>query len=273
MADLAIGIGTRYSDFTTASMTAFQDPQVRFVNINVAEFDAYKLAAVPLVADARVALEELREALDGHHVSAEYAAQVAGLKQAWETEVDRLFHLGNPARPAQSEVIGAIWEASGPRDVLLSAAGSHPGDLHTAVVMLRFRNGVIGTIDNCRKTAYGYDQRVEVLGSDGAIATGNCYSNQAAISTATAVRRDLPLHFFMERYAESFTNELRAFVRAVLDDSPTLATGVDGRTSIAMGLAARKSYDEHRPVRLEEVDPKCVPLADVRLQSFPCIEF
>ena len=129
-ADLVVGIGTRYSDFTTASMTAFQNPQVRFVNINVAEFDAYKLAAVPLVADARVALEELRRALDGHHVSTEYAARVADLKQAWEAEVDRLFHLNNPVRPAQSEIIGAIWDACGPRDVLLSAAGSHPGDLH-----------------------------------------------------------------------------------------------------------------------------------------------
>lgn len=129
-ADLVIGIGTRYSDFTTASMTAFQDPQVRFVNLNVAEFDAYKLSAIPLVADARVALEELREALHDHHVSAEYAVRIAELKQTWEAEVDRLFHLDNPVRPAQSEIIGAIWESSGPRDVLVSAAGSHPGDLH-----------------------------------------------------------------------------------------------------------------------------------------------
>jgi len=129
-ADLVIGIGTRYSDFTTASMTAFQNPQVRFININVAEFDAYKVSAVPLVADARAALEKLGEALSGYHVSADYAAQVSSLKEAWEAEVDRLLHLGNQPRPAQSEVIGAIWEASSPRDVLLSAAGSHPGDLH-----------------------------------------------------------------------------------------------------------------------------------------------
>jgi 3D-(3,5/4)-trihydroxycyclohexane-1,2-dione acylhydrolase (decyclizing) len=129
-ADLVMGIGTRYSDFTTASMTAFQNPQVRFVNINVAEFDAYKLSAIPLVADARVALEGLTEALAGFHASADYAAQVATLKETWEAEVDRLFHLENQPRPAQSEVIGALWEASGPRDILVSAAGSHPGDLH-----------------------------------------------------------------------------------------------------------------------------------------------
>src|ERR1039457_7155452 len=129
-ADLVIGIGTRYSDFTSASMTAFQNPAVRFVNINTAEFDACKVSAIPLVADARVALQQLREALPGYRVGADYATQAAILKAQWEAEVDRLFHLNNPGRPAQSEVIGAMWEASGPRDVLLSAAGSHPGDLH-----------------------------------------------------------------------------------------------------------------------------------------------
>lgn len=129
-ADLIIGIGTRYSDFTSASMTAFQNPDVRFININTAEFDAYKVSAIPVVADARVTLDALTAALQGHKVSGEYAAQVAGLKQAWEAEIDRLFHLNTQPKPAQSEVIGAMWEASGPRDVLLSAAGSHPGDLH-----------------------------------------------------------------------------------------------------------------------------------------------
>ncbi|MGB6742212.1 MAG: thiamine pyrophosphate-dependent enzyme, partial [Terracidiphilus sp.] len=129
-ADLVIGIGTRYSDFTSASMTAFQNPQVRFVNINTAEFDAYKVGAIPVVADARVALEALTAALKDYRVPAEYAAETQELKAKWEVEVDRLFHLATPGKPAQCEVIGAIWEASGPRDVLLSAAGSHPGDLH-----------------------------------------------------------------------------------------------------------------------------------------------
>jgi 3D-(3,5/4)-trihydroxycyclohexane-1,2-dione acylhydrolase (decyclizing) len=129
-ADLVIGIGTRYTDFTSASMTAFQNSQLRFVNINTAEFDAYKVGAIPVVADARVALEQLAAALAGFRVGQEYEAEAAALKIQWEAEVDRLFHLNNPGRPAQSEVIGAIWEASGERDVLLSAAGSHPGDLH-----------------------------------------------------------------------------------------------------------------------------------------------
>ncbi|SPE34421.1 Uncharacterized oxidoreductase YrbE (modular protein) [Candidatus Sulfopaludibacter sp. SbA6] len=127
------------------------------------------------------------------------------------------------------------------------------GDVDTAVMVLRFRNGAIGTIDNSRKAVYGYDQRVEILGSEGAIATGNCYPNEAVISTASSVRRDLPLNFFMDRYTESFVNELRAFVQAVRDDKPTPVTGTDGRIPVVMGLAARRSYNEHRPVRLEEI--------------------
>ncbi len=129
-ADVVIGIGTRYTDFTTASTTAFQNPHVRLVNINMAEFDAYKASAIPVVADARVTLERLTEALNEYRVPANYAAEAALLKAQWETETDRLLHLNNPGRPAQSEVIGALWEASGPGDVLVSAAGSHPGDLH-----------------------------------------------------------------------------------------------------------------------------------------------
>jgi len=146
-ADVVIGIGTRYSDFTMASMTAFQNPNVKFVNINTAEFDAYKVGAIPVVADARVALEQLGTAAGAFKVSAAYAAEIAELKAKWDAEVDRLFDLGRESslsqvskarpgapvgdrKPAQSEVIGAMWEAAGERDVLLSAAGSHPGDLH-----------------------------------------------------------------------------------------------------------------------------------------------
>src|SRR5579871_2171015 len=127
------------------------------------------------------------------------------------------------------------------------------GDVDTAVILLRFRNGVIGMIDNCRQAAYGYDQRVEILGSIGKIATENRYPNQAEVSTGIAVRKDLPLNFFMERYLESFATELRGFVEAVIHDRPTAVNGDDGRIAVVMGLAARKSYEERRTVRLEEV--------------------
>ena len=129
-ADLIIGIGTRYSDFTTASKTAFQNPEVRFININVTEFDSFKHSAIPLMADARATLAQLTAILHEYKVDSGYQSQISSLKAEWEQEVDRLFHLNNQPLPAQSEVIGAIWEAAEPKDVLVSAAGSHPGDLH-----------------------------------------------------------------------------------------------------------------------------------------------
>lgn len=129
-ADLVIGIGTRYSDFTTASMTAFQDPDVRFVNINVAEFDAYKVSALAVVADARVTLERLSTALSGYTVDGNYATETASLLRDWRAEEERLLYLESDAKPAQSAVIGAILDVADDRDMIVSAAGSHPGDLH-----------------------------------------------------------------------------------------------------------------------------------------------
>ena len=129
-ADLVIAIGTRLSDFTTASKTAFQNPNVRFININVAEFDAYKHAALPLVADARVTLTELATAVGDYRVDAAYAAQIEKYRAEWEEEVDRLYHLGHAPLPSQSEVIGVVNEFSRPEDVMVCAAGSMPGDLH-----------------------------------------------------------------------------------------------------------------------------------------------
>lgn len=129
-ADLVIAIGTRLSDFTTASKTAFQNPDVRFIGINVTEFDAYKHAALPLVADARVTLSELATAVADYQVDAAYAAQIEKYRAEWESEVDRLYHLGHRPLPSQSEVIGVVNEFSRPEDVMVCAAGSMPGDLH-----------------------------------------------------------------------------------------------------------------------------------------------
>jgi 3D-(3,5/4)-trihydroxycyclohexane-1,2-dione acylhydrolase (decyclizing) len=128
-ADVVIGIGTRYSDFTTASRTAFGCPGARFVNVNVARADAVKLAGLPLVADARQALRGLADGLAGWSVADGYRAEAAELAAAWQRTVDQAYGLGRQP-PAQSEVIGAVNDAAGPRDVVLCAAGSMPGDLH-----------------------------------------------------------------------------------------------------------------------------------------------
>jgi len=129
-ADLIIGVGTRYSDFTTASQSAFQNPLVRFININACEFDAGKQAALPLVGDARVTLEELRGMLAGVRVQDSYAAQLQRFRAEWEKEVDRIYGLDVGVPISQGEVIGVVNEVSGPRDVVVCAAGSLPGDLH-----------------------------------------------------------------------------------------------------------------------------------------------
>lgn len=128
-ADVVIGIGTRYSDFTTASRTAFGCPQVRFVNVNVAGADAVKLAGTPLVADAREALRGLSGALVGWSVPGGYRQEAREEAAAWQGAVDQAYRLGCQP-PAQSEVIGAVNAAAGPRDVVVCAAGSMPGDLH-----------------------------------------------------------------------------------------------------------------------------------------------
>jgi 3D-(3,5/4)-trihydroxycyclohexane-1,2-dione acylhydrolase (decyclizing) len=124
-ADVIIGIGTRYSDFTTASRTAFQDPRVRFVNLNVAAFDAAKQSATAVVADAREGLKALTGALADRKWDTSYRDGVA----AWQRRVDEAYHLGHGPLPAQSEVIGAVNDACGERDVVVQAAGSMPGDL------------------------------------------------------------------------------------------------------------------------------------------------
>jgi 3D-(3,5/4)-trihydroxycyclohexane-1,2-dione acylhydrolase (decyclizing) len=129
-ADLVLVVGSRLSDFTTASKTAFAAEGVRFININVAELDAHKHAALPLIGDARASLAELRAALGSWRVPAEYAAEIASEKAAWEREVDEIYapHGGTPL--TQGEVIGIVNELSAPDAVLVCAAGSLPGDLH-----------------------------------------------------------------------------------------------------------------------------------------------
>ena len=128
-ADLVLGIGTRYSDFTSASKTAFQNPAVRFVNINVAEFDSYKHAALPLTGDARATLEDLLPLLSGYLLDSGYRVKIANFRAEWEKEVDRIYGLRS-ATPSQGEIIGAVNSTVGAGDTVVCAAGSLPGDLH-----------------------------------------------------------------------------------------------------------------------------------------------
>ncbi|MBN2495581.1 MAG: inositol 2-dehydrogenase [Deltaproteobacteria bacterium] len=137
---------------------------------------------------------------------------------------------------------------------LVDPAVGELGDIDTAVICLRFANGALGCIDNSRRAVYGYDQRVEVFGSKGMAAAGNRKPDSVELSDAEAVRGAKPLYFFTERYAESYLEELRAFVQAVRDGAPSPVTGLDGRMPVVMGLAARRSLEQGRPVRLEEIE-------------------
>jgi 3D-(3,5/4)-trihydroxycyclohexane-1,2-dione acylhydrolase (decyclizing) len=129
-ADLILGIGTRYSDFTSASKTAFQNPDVRFININVAEFDAYKHAALPLTGDARLTITELQQTLGTHAVAESYRAKINEFRVRWENEVERIYGIRQQPPITQGEVIGIVNNFTKPSDIVVCAAGSLPGDLH-----------------------------------------------------------------------------------------------------------------------------------------------
>ncbi len=148
---------------------------------------------------------------------------------------------------------GDVEEVYAVGGVQIDPRHGHGGDVDTALTTLKFSSGVFGSIDNSRQAVYGYDQRVEVFGSRGSIETANHFPNAATISTAESIRRDLPYNFFMDRYTDAYTTEIGAFVTAVTDDQPTLVTGEDGRLAVVMGLAARLSLAEQRPVSIDEV--------------------
>ena len=128
------------------------------------------------------------------------------------------------------------------------------GDIDTAAAVLRFENGVVGTINNSRKAVYGHDQRVEVLGSGGMAATSNNTSDGTIYSNADSVHTAPPLWFFIERYTDAYIAEMIEFIECVREGKTPSVTGSDGRVPVVMGHAAKKSFEENRPVRLSEID-------------------
>ena len=146
-----------------------------------------------------------------------------------------------------------VTEVYATGNVLVDKAIGEAGDIDTAIISLKFANGAIGCIDNCRQAVYGYDQRVEVLGSKGMVDTGNNVANRAVISDANGMHGALPLYFFLERYMDAYAAELQAFVDAIQNNQEPPVTGQDGRAPLAIGLAALKSLKENRPVKVSEV--------------------
>ena len=137
--------------------------------------------------------------------------------------------------------------------VLVDPAIGEAGDVDTAIITLKLKNGAIAVIDNSRKAAYGYDQRVEVFGSKGSVMVSNDTDSSAVLSTEEGVFSEKPKFFFLERYKESFITELRDFFDAIRNDTDTPVTGLDGLKPVLIGLAAKKSYLENRPVKMTEI--------------------
>lgn len=138
--------------------------------------------------------------------------------------------------------------------VLVDPAIGEAGDVDTAVITLKMANGAIAVIDNSRRAAYGYDQRAEVFGSKGMVATANDTLSTAVLSNAEGVTGEKPLYFFLERYMQSFATEVKGFVNAIENDTDTLVNVEDGLKPVLMGIAAKKSVLEHRPVKLSEIE-------------------
>jgi myo-inositol 2-dehydrogenase/D-chiro-inositol 1-dehydrogenase len=151
-------------------------------------------------------------------------------------------------------LLGEVEEIYTAAGVMVDPKIGEAGDVDTAVITLKFANGVIGTIDNSRRAVYGYDQRVEVFGSKGSVKSDNLYADAVTVSTGKTVHTGLPLNFFMERYTPSYVAEMQAFINCIVNDTKPLVTGYDGRVPVAMGMAALQSYRENRPVRVDSVE-------------------
>lgn len=175
---------------------------------------------------------------------AEYSAVSGGMF------LDMTIHDFDMARyMTGSEIVDVFTKAA----VLVDPEIGKAGDVDTAVITLTFANGAIGVIDNSRKAVYGYDQRVEIFGSNGMCCADNNYPDNHHLYNGTGVQRSLPLNFFMDRYTESYANEMKMFCNAIINDLPLPVSGQDGLMSVAIAFAAKKSYLEKRIVKLSEI--------------------
>ena len=199
-----------------------------------------------LINDGKVGNLELIKitSRDPEPPPAEYAAVSGGMF------LDMTIHDFDMARFLAGSDVTEVYASA---TCLVDPAIGEAGDVDTAIINLKFENGALGVIDNSRRAAYGYDQRIEVFGSKGAAMAANDTPTNVTIMNAEGVTTDKPLYFFLERYMQSFRDEMIQFVDAVLNDKETPTTGVDGLNSILVALAAKKSVKEGRPVKISEI--------------------
>ncbi len=165
--------------------------------------------------------------------------------------LDMTIHDFDMARYLIGDEVTEVYATGGVR---VEPSIGEAGDIDTAVITLKFRNGVIGTIDNSREAVYGYDQRVEVFGSKGMVTAANPLTDTVTFSDSAGTRAAAPPYFFIERYKPAFLAELQAFLTCIREDTAPLVTGEDGRVPVVMGFAAMQSLRENRPVRLDEIE-------------------
>lgn len=199
-----------------------------------------------LINDGKVGNLELIKitSRDPEPPPAEYAAVSGGMF------LDMTIHDFDMARFLAGSDVTEVYASA---TCLVDPAIGQAGDVDTAIINLKFENGALGVIDNSRRAAYGYDQRIEVFGSLGAAMASNDTPTNVTIMNSDGVTTDKPLYFFLERYMQSFRDEMVQFVDAVLNDKPTPTTGNDGLNSILVALAAKKSVKEGRPVKISEI--------------------
>jgi myo-inositol 2-dehydrogenase/D-chiro-inositol 1-dehydrogenase len=162
--------------------------------------------------------------------------------------LDMTIHDFDMSRFILGEEITEVFAVGG---ALVDPAVAEAGDIDTAVITLNYESGAFAVIDNSRQAVYGYDQRLEVFGSEGCIVVGNRTPHEGTLYTRQTVQDAKPLYFFLERYQESFLEELRQFVRALVDDTPPAVSGFDGRVPVTLALAAQESLRQRRSIPLD----------------------
>ncbi len=207
-------------------------------------FDPGFVRAHDMVADGRIGTPHLVRitSRDPGLAPMEYVKTSGGIY------VDMTIHDFDMAR----WIIGSeVEEVYALGNVLVEPRLRDLGDVDTTIVVLRYASGALGAIDNSRQAVYGYDQRLEVFGSEGCVVVGNPGPNTAVLTDREGVHADKPLYFFVERYEQSYLDEMSHFVDCVLGDLPPAVTGIDGRIPVVMGMAAGRSQRENRPVRVD----------------------
>lgn len=179
------------------------------------------------------------------------APPVSYIKVSGGIFLDMTIHDFDMVRFVSGDEVEEVYAAGG---VTVDPAIGEAGDIDTAVITLRLRSGAIAVIDNCRRASYGYDQRLEAFGSKGQVAIANDTQSNAVVSDANGVTAEKPLHFFLERYMQAYASEVAAFVDAVANDKP-VPVGIEaGLQSVLIGIAAKRSLELNRPVRLSEIE-------------------